>query len=103
MGRPLFFLVDDDAARLEALAGELRRRFGADYQVLAERSPSAALATLARLGAGDEVAMLVAPTTTAEMDGTELLVRAHELHPPPSASCWSAGASGPRPTRWHGR
>jgi thioredoxin reductase (NADPH) len=81
MGRPLFFLVDDDAARLEALAGELRRRFGADYQVLAERSPSAALATLARLGAGDEVAMLVAPTTTAEMDGTELLVRAHELHP----------------------
>src|SRR6266545_506219 len=81
MGKPLFFLVDDDAARLEALAGELRRRFGADYQVLAERSPSAALATLVRLGAGDEVAMLVAPTTTAEMDGTELLVRAHELHP----------------------
>jgi thioredoxin reductase (NADPH) len=81
MGKPLFFLVDEDERRLEALASELRRRFDGDYRVVAERSPAAALTALARLEAGAEVAMLVAATSMAEMDGTELLVRAHELHP----------------------
>jgi thioredoxin reductase (NADPH) len=81
MGKPLFFLVDDDASRLEAFTAALRRRFGGDYQVAGERSPAAALTALGRLGAGAEVAMLLAPTSMAEMDGTEYLVRAHELHP----------------------
>jgi thioredoxin reductase (NADPH) len=81
MGKPLFFLVDEDQPRLEALAGELRRRFDRDYQVVAEPSPSSALAALERLDDGAAVALLVAATSMAEMDGTELLVRAHELHP----------------------
>jgi thioredoxin reductase (NADPH) len=81
MGKPLIYVVDDHAPRLEAFAGELRRRFGGDYQVVSERSPAAALAALGRLEAGDEVAMLVAATSMGEMDGIELLVRAHELHP----------------------
>jgi thioredoxin reductase (NADPH) len=81
MGKPLFFLVDDDEDRLGAFAAELRRRFGHDYQVVDEPSPSTALAALQRLGDGAEVALLVAATSMAEMDGTELLVRAHELHP----------------------
>ena len=81
MGKPLFFLVDDDAPRLEAFAAALRRRFSGDFQVVDQRSPTAALATLERLDAGTEVAMLIAATSMAEMDGIELLVRAHELQP----------------------
>jgi hypothetical protein len=50
MGTPVLLLVDEDSAALEALAGDVGRRFGADYQVLAERSPVAALAALRRMG-----------------------------------------------------
>ena len=79
MGTPVLLLVDDDP---EALAGDVGRRFGADYQVLAERSPVAALASLRRLGAQSQaVALLVAGQRMAEMSGVEFLVAAHELHP----------------------
>jgi len=82
MGTPVLLLVDDDPAALEALAGDVGRRFGADYQVLAERSPVAALAALRRLGAQSQaVALLVAGQRMAEMSGVEFLVAAHELHP----------------------
>jgi thioredoxin reductase (NADPH) len=82
VGSPVFVLVDDDDGVLEALAGELRRRFGADYRVLAERSPEVALATLERLAAGSEaVALLVAGQSLSGTSGVEFLVRAHELHP----------------------
>jgi hypothetical protein len=36
MGAPVLFLVDGDRPALEALAADLGRRFGADYQILAE-------------------------------------------------------------------
>jgi thioredoxin reductase (NADPH) len=81
MGKPRFYLVDGDPRRLEAFAGELRRRLGRDYQVEAVGSPGAALDALARPAAGGEVAVVVAATHMAEMDGVELLARAHELHP----------------------
>jgi len=43
MGTPVLFVVDEDRTALEALAADLDRRFGADYQILAEPSPTAAL------------------------------------------------------------
>src|SRR5919204_3470330 len=54
MGRPILFLVNDQQPVLDALAADLGRRFGVDYQILAERSPAAALATLDRLVAASE-------------------------------------------------
>jgi thioredoxin reductase (NADPH) len=81
LGKPLIHLVDDNAGRLVAFTGALRRRFGGDYEVVGEPSAGAALAALGGLAAGTEVAILVAATRMAEMDGTEYLVRAHELHP----------------------
>jgi thioredoxin reductase (NADPH) len=81
MGKPRFYLVDDDPRRREAFAGELAGRFGRDYQVEAVASPAAALDALARLDDGDEVALVIAATHMAEMDGVELLVRVHELRP----------------------
>ena len=82
MDRPVIFLVADDGRVLDALAGDLGRRFGADYRVVAERSPRAALAALAPMAtAATDVALVVAARPMAGMGGLELLLRAHELHP----------------------
>jgi thioredoxin reductase (NADPH) len=61
MSDPILFLVDDRPKVLEALAGDLERRFGRDHRILAETSPEAALGALEGLaGRGEEVALVVA-------------------------------------------
>jgi len=40
MGQPILLLVTDQGRVLEALAGDLGRRFGTDYRILGERSPA---------------------------------------------------------------
>ncbi len=82
MGQPILFLVNEHGRVLDALAGDLARRFGVDYQILSETSALAALATLAELAAGsEEVALVLAAQPMREMPGVDFLVRAHELHP----------------------
>jgi thioredoxin reductase (NADPH) len=82
MGPPILLLVSDQGRVLEALAGDLGRRFGAEYRILGERSPAAALATLERLAArSEEVALLIAAQQMREMGGVDFILRAHELHP----------------------
>jgi thioredoxin reductase (NADPH) len=79
---PIILLVADDGRVLDRLAADLERRFGGDYQVLAERSPAGAVATLERLADGDEqVALVIAARHMQPRDGLALLARAHELHP----------------------
>jgi thioredoxin reductase (NADPH) len=81
MQRPCFVLVSEDAPRLEALAGHLKRRYEADYQVVSTASASDALAMLADLGhTGAEVALLIADERLAQMPAVDFLARAHELH-----------------------
>jgi thioredoxin reductase (NADPH) len=76
------FLVDEDHTALEALAGDVGRRYGTDYQITAERSPVAALAALRQLAERSQpVALLLAAQRTAGMNGVEFLVAAHGLHP----------------------
>jgi thioredoxin reductase (NADPH) len=83
MPNPVILLVADDGTMLDALAGDLRKRFATDYRVMAERSPTAAVATLERLADGaDPVALVIAARRMEGMGGLALLVRAHELHPP---------------------
>jgi hypothetical protein len=73
--------VSEDAPRLKALAGDLSRRYEADYQVVSMASASNALATLVDLEqTGAEVALLIADERLAEMPAVEFLARAHELH-----------------------
>jgi thioredoxin reductase (NADPH) len=79
MGQPVIVVVADDGRMLDALAGDLRRRFGGDYRVLAERSPTEALTALERLT--EPVALVIAARRMEGMDGLALLVRARELHP----------------------
>jgi thioredoxin reductase (NADPH) len=82
MQRPHFVVVSEDAPRLDALAGDLRRRYEPDYQVICMSSASDALAMLARLGqARAEVALLIADERLAQMPAVGFLARAHELHP----------------------
>ena len=82
MTHPILFLVDDRPQVLEALAGDLERRFGADHRVLTGTSPGAALEALEGLARdGQEVALVVAGQRMAELPGVELLLKAHDLHP----------------------
>jgi thioredoxin reductase (NADPH) len=82
MPQPIILLVAANGRVLDALAGDLDRRFGADYRVLAERSAADGLAALERLAGGeDPVALVVAARRMAGTDGLGLLERARELHP----------------------
>jgi thioredoxin reductase (NADPH) len=82
MTKPALVAVVGDTDTREGLAQALRRRFRADYEVLAEADPAAALAMLGRLGqAGRQVALILADQRLEGMTGVELLRRAHVLHP----------------------
>ena len=79
---PIILVVADHQQLLDALAGDLERRFGGGYRILAERSPAAALATMERLATGpDPVALVIAARRMQDLDGLALLLRAHELQP----------------------
>jgi thioredoxin reductase (NADPH) len=82
MERPILFLVADDPVLLEALEGDLLRRFGRDCQVRSAQSPEAALNDLAAIARdAEDVALLIADQRMAAMTGVEFLCRAHALHP----------------------
>lgn len=70
MPDPILLLVDDDPETLASLASALERRFGADYRVLTERSPTSALARLEQAcERGEDVALVVAHLWAPEMTG----------------------------------
>jgi thioredoxin reductase (NADPH) len=81
MPRPVFCLVSEDGLRLEALTGDLSKRYGADYRVVGVASADAALTMLQDLAdSGTEAALLVADECLQEMPAVDFLVRAHEVH-----------------------
>ena len=82
MDAPILLVVDEDQAVLEALSGDLGRRFGVDYRILAESSPARAVAVLERLAAESQpVALVFAGQQLTGTSGVEFLVAAHALHP----------------------
>jgi thioredoxin reductase (NADPH) len=82
MARPVVLVVDDDGNVLAALEAALARRFGADYQILTERSPAAGLQALERLRRQDlPVAVVIADQWMPRMTGLELLAHSRQLHP----------------------
>jgi thioredoxin reductase (NADPH) len=82
MTQPVVLAVDDDDDVLAALEAALARRYGADYQILAERSPLAALRVLERLRRQEvAVAVILADQWMPHMTGLDLLARSRQLHP----------------------
>jgi len=80
--RAVLMAIDDDPGALARLDTELGKRYGQDYEVWCESSPASALRRLADCrGSGQPVALVLASHWMADMLGTDLLRRVHELHP----------------------
>jgi thioredoxin reductase (NADPH) len=74
--------VDDDVAVSQAVARDLRRRYGADYRVVRATSGQQALDTLKQLVArGRPVALIASDQRMPQMTGIELFERARPFVP----------------------
>jgi thioredoxin reductase (NADPH) len=79
---PVLLVVDDDREDLARSTAELRRRFGADYDIVARTSAEEGTAVLERLAReGTDVALVLADHRLPGLSGTDLLARVHGLHP----------------------
>jgi thioredoxin reductase (NADPH) len=86
MNQPVFVLVSESQHVRDGLSADLRRRFGADYEIVVAASPSAALTMLVDLAtaapdAARDVVLLIADERLTGIPAVEFLTRAHELHP----------------------
>src|SRR5256712_12290480 len=83
MTKPILMAVHEHPRELATIQRELLGRYGADYQVIAEASATAALERLEALrGTADaRVVVLLAAHAMTGMTGIEYLQRAHALHP----------------------
>ena len=80
LGRPIILLVDDEGASLRTLANAVTRRYGTDYEILAEASATAALDRLQKLvEAGEGLALVMADQWMPNMTGIEMLAKVYEL------------------------
>ncbi len=80
--RPIIFVVECDDDALAVVQDALVRRFGADYRVIGECAPQAALAALRRLSdEGEDVAVALAGQWLQGIDGIRLMEEIGELHP----------------------
>ncbi len=82
MTRATILVTDDDPLVAEAIARDLRERFGAHHRIVRTTSGSEALDVLARLALRDQpVALIVTDQRMPQMTGVELLTRAREHAP----------------------
>lgn len=82
MARPILFAVDDDVSVLEAVVGDLRRKYAQTYRVVRAASGQAALDTCTQLKErGDAVALFLSDQRMPGMTGVDFLSRAIDLYP----------------------
>jgi thioredoxin reductase (NADPH) len=82
MGRPAMLTVDDDPAVSRAVARDLRRRYGQEYQIVRASSAAEALDALREIKLrGGRVAVLLADYRMPQMNGVEFLEQAMDLFP----------------------
>jgi thioredoxin reductase (NADPH) len=80
--RAVIVAVDESPERMERIERALKRRFGEDYDIVAESTPHGALDRLAELSEGPlEVALVLADAWMPDMDVGEFLAAVGELHP----------------------
>jgi thioredoxin reductase (NADPH) len=79
MAKPILLVVDDDPDVLNAIARDLRTRYGRDYRVLRAESGTAALGLLRELKErGTPVALLLSDQRMPGMDGVTFLSQTME-------------------------
>jgi thioredoxin reductase (NADPH) len=78
---PMILAVDQDADALRRVERELRGRYEADYRVACVGSAEDALERLRGLGAGEEVALVLAALRMRGTGGVEFLSRVREERP----------------------
>ena len=82
MSKPILLVVDDDSDVLNAIARDLRTRYGRDYRVLRAESGTAALELLRELKERDTpVALLLSDQRMPGMDGVTFLSQTMEDFP----------------------
>jgi thioredoxin reductase (NADPH) len=80
--KPVIFAVDSGAESFLRIQYGLRRRYGAEYQVVCESSAMWGMKRLRELKAvGEEVALVLADQWMPDIIGTEFLARARRLFP----------------------
>ncbi|MGP7999233.1 MAG: FAD-dependent oxidoreductase [Streptosporangiaceae bacterium] len=95
---PILLVVGDDLDAGGRAEGELRRRYGADYQVISAGSADdpARLLTQLRDG-GRPVSIVLAHESMSGMTGTELLAQVRQLHPAAKCLLLTEWGYGPAP------
>jgi thioredoxin reductase (NADPH) len=82
MAKPTILTVDDDPAVSQAVARDLRRRYGAEYRIVRATSGAEALEALEQLVLrGRPIALIASDQRMPVMTGVELLDRAREHAP----------------------
>ena len=82
MTKPIILAVDTEQKVGDALERDLPKRYGSDYTILVERSPTAALEHVRHIqGTNAEVALLITSLWMAEMSGIDFVVQAHRFAP----------------------
>jgi thioredoxin reductase (NADPH) len=79
---PVLLVVEGHPGNREVVEGELRKRYGSDYEVVAVASAADAVDVLRGLGDGRrQLAIVLAGQWLQDMTGTGLLARVREFHP----------------------
>ncbi len=80
-GAPVLLVVDDDPRARGVVEGELRKRYGADYQIVCVGAADDPPGLLARLRDDQRlVSIVLAGESVSPLAGTELLARVREFH-----------------------
>ena len=80
-GAPVLLVVDDDPRARGVVEGELRKRYGADYQVISAGPADDPPGLLSKLRADRcRVSVVLAGESVSQLTGTELLARVREFH-----------------------
>jgi thioredoxin reductase (NADPH) len=80
-GAPVLLVVDDDRRARGVVEAELRKRYGADYQVICVGSAEDPPGVLAKLRDDERrVSIVLAGESVSQLTGTKLLARVREFH-----------------------
>ena len=78
---PVLLIVDDDPQARGVVENELRKRYGADYEIICVGSADDPLRLLAKLRDDRRgVSIVLAGQSMSQLTGTELLARVREFH-----------------------